>query len=154
MIEMLREIINWFIKKVGKPPMRDNVGLSDSIEIMFIKNGEIIKREKISGHTWISGGLTYVRDCLRSAGAKVPVDSMSAYGSGGESWKDVVVDGYGASPYTVTWHSGWEETNPLTISAFKIAGGGTTYSSIAFTQFIKPNGISLDVYYTSTVSTS
>lgn len=151
---MLRRIISWFIKKVGKPPMRDNIGLSDSIEIMFIKNGEIIKREKIRGHTWISGGLTYVRDCLRVAGAKVPVSSMSAHGPGGENWKATDVDGYGDTPYTVTWHAGWSESGALSIYAFKISGGGTTYSTIGFTQFTKPDGISLDVYYTSTISAS
>jgi len=152
---LFRKIIIWFIKKIFSSDTKDKIGISDSITIILKKDGKIIERRTLKGHTWLSNGLIYVRDCLRISGSKVPVSSMSAWGNAGENWAVTDVDDFGASPYYVKWHAGWGTSGAITIDAFKISpGGGTIYSSIGVTQFIKTDGVSLDTYYTSTVTTS
>lgn len=136
----------------AKPKRRDRVGLSDSLEVRFIKNGKIIERRKIKGHTWLDDGLHYVMDCLHESDSKVPIDSMSAFGPEGDSWKSASTFAVAsASPWTITWTAGWVSSGELTVSAFVISAAGTTYASISFSEFIKQNGVSMDVYYTSSI---
>lgn len=154
MIEEIKKIIKELMYP-SKSSDNDSCTLSDSVIVKFIKAGEIIEEREIEGHTWLSDGLIYVRDCIGESGSKIPVSSMSAWDDvGGENWKATSTIGIGDSPCTITWTSGWEASGALTVDAFKIGpGGGTIYSSIS-TSFIKPDGVSLDVYYTSTISSS
>lgn len=152
---MIKKILRRLLQKIPGFTIKDRVAFKDSLLItMRREDGSIYRQWKEEAHTWTTAGKTAVRDAIASGGFTV-IGWMHQNGTGGD-------DSITATPstpsafiarFTATWDASPAITG-ITQFAIRQTESGGNMAEEAVSSFTKPNGISLEVVWETTISST
>lgn len=156
----MKKIINWILKRLRRGlksigVIQDSITFKDSLLItMRDTEGEIVKQWKVDGNTWTTAGKTAIRDAIASGGFTA-IGWM--YQNGGEGDDSIAATPSTPSAFVARYVATWPTTPAITgITQFAIrqTESGSNMAEESVSSFDKPSGISLEVTWDTTVSSS
>lgn len=150
-----REEMRKILRRIfgGKEPLKDEMSFRDSIKVtMRREDGSIYKEWEEEGNTWVAFGKTKVRDALANGGF-TKIGYMYCYATTGSS-EQTTTNSTPASDlarFVATWPAAGAITG-ITKFSIRQTTGGSDCAEISVTSFDKPDGISLEVTWDTTVS--
>jgi len=132
--------------------LKDKVGFRDSVKITLKKDGKIIKQWKEEHNTWITFGKQKIRDALADGGfTKIGYMYCTATTGSSEQPTTNSKPANDKAQFVATWPAAGAITG-ITKFSIRQTTGGPDLAEISVTSFDKPDGISLEVTWQTTVS--
>jgi len=126
----------------------------DELVITLKKGDNILKQWKVKANTWNSTGKAAIRDALVDGGFD-NISAMDAY-DGTSYYECDSISSSKPATDQAKWTATWEATGEIAgIQSFHIkqtAGGADRVADVNVTSFTKPDGVSLEVQWTTTIS--
>lgn len=148
---MIRKILRWLFGR-GRG-LRDRVTFRDSLTVtMRREDGSIYRRWEEKHNTWVTYGKTAVRNALANGGF-TKIGYM--YQNGGEGSPTMATTNSTPAADKARFVATWVAAGAITgITQFAIrqTSGGSNLAEISVTSFNKPDGISLEVTWDTTIS--
>ena len=129
----------------------DNVQFEDVLMIKLRKDGKTVKEWSVKGNTWTTYGRQKIRDALCDGGF-TKIAYMYANGTGGTA--KATTNSKPASNqarFEATWPSSGAITN-ITSFSLRQTSSGSNLATVSVSPFDKPDGIELQVTWTTTIS--
>jgi len=129
----------------------DTVKVRDELLITLRKDDKVIKQWKVKGHTWTTAGLNAIRNALTDGGFS-KISYMSAFTtSDNEAAVTPSKPADKQAKFTATWGSSGDISG-ITEFRLRQTSGGTNMATVSVSSFDKPDGVSLEVQWTTTLS--
>lgn len=133
--------------------LQDRIMFRDSLVItMRREDGSIYRQWEEKCNTWVTAGLTLIRDALDSGGFTA-IGYM--YQNGGEGSATMSTANSTPASNKARFISTWIAAGAITgITQFAIrqTSGGSNLSEVSVASFNKPDGISLEITWDTTIS--
>lgn len=133
--------------------LKDKMTFRDTLTVtMRNKDGSIFKQWEEKANTWVVYGKTAIRDALATGGFTL-ITHMFQNGTGGTAAMGTTNSTPAADKarFIATWVAAGAIT-AITQFAIRQASGGSNLAEISCTSFAKPDGISLEITWETTVS--
>jgi len=129
----------------------DNVQFEDVLMIKLRKDGKTVKEWSVKGNTWTTTGREKIRDALCDGGF-TKISYMVANGTGGtEQPTTNSKPASNEARFVATWPASGAITN-ITSFSLRQTSGGPVLATVSVDTFSKPDGIELQVTWTTTIS--
>lgn len=152
---MIKKILRRLLRKVPGFTIRDKIGFKDTLLItMRREDGSIYRQWKEEGNTWTATGKTAVRNAMTDGGF-TKIGWMHQNGVGGDD--SIAITPAEPSAFVARFTATWVAAGAITgITQFAIrqteAGANMAEETVA--SFTKPAGISLEVVWETTVTST
>jgi hypothetical protein len=145
-------ITDWLKRNIPTGLVKDKVLFHDTLNfVMRDINGKVVKYWKEKHNTWTATGLDNIRNSLCDGGY-TKITYMVCNGTGGTEVATTNTHLVAAQAvFVATWVAAGAITGITTFN-LRQTTGGVSQSLVTVTSFDKPNGISLEVTWTTTLS--
>lgn len=148
---MIEKILKWLFGR--NRGLKDKVAFRDTLTVtMRREDGSIYKQWEEKHNTWVTYGKGKIRDALADGGF-TKIGYM--YQNGGEGSATMATTNTKPASdkarFVATWASSGAITG-ITQFAIRQSSGGSNLAEISCTSFNKPDGISLEVTWDTTIS--
>lgn len=152
---LIRKILKRLLRKVPGRTINDNVAFKDTLKItMRREDGSIYRQWKVEANTWTTAGKTAIRNAIASGGFTA-IGWM--YQNGGEGDDSIAATPSTPSAFIARFIATWPASPAITgITTFGLrqAEAGSNMAEETVTSFDKPSGISLEVVWETTISST
>ncbi|MHA1288234.1 MAG: hypothetical protein ACTSPB_12595 [Candidatus Thorarchaeota archaeon] len=133
--------------------LKDKMTFRDTLTVtMRNEDGSIFKRWEEKANTWIAYGKTQIRDALATGGfTKIGFMYCTATTGSAEKTTTNSTPAADKARFIATWPSSGSITG-ITKFSIRQTTGGSDLAEISCSSFDKPDGISLEITWDTTVS--
>jgi hypothetical protein len=125
----------------------DSINIGEQVIIHLVKDGRTIRTLYSSGHTWNSTGLEQIRLWLMTGSANRPNSFTTTAGG----W--AAANPLSQAGTIAIWLGTFASSGALSnISDIRLCYNATTYATVSVTTFTKPDGVSMEIRWESTIS--